>query len=162
MRCRQDGTVPPGLSTIGDVGTTWLPGVDDDTVAALIAQRPDLAGLIVELRDHGAESIGQRLYDMLAIRAAQLIGDADAISSADPMLVRQVTDWPTDPVVSELERACLDVCESFIMDAHSVSDEQIVRIQRIVGDDTTIAVLMNLAVLDGFTKFRKVFSLGGQ
>ena len=44
------------------------------------------------------------------------------------------------------------------MDAHSVSDEQIVRIQKLVGDATTIDVLMNLAVLDGFTKFRKVFA----
>lgn len=137
---------------------TWLPGVDEASLDALLAQRPDLATLIGELREHGSASIGERLQSMLAIRAAQLIGDDAVIAAADPALVRAVTDWPTDPSVSELERACLDVCESFIMDAHSVSDEQIVRIQKLVGDATTIDVLMNLAVLDGFTKFRKVFA----
>lgn len=149
------------MTTIEPMGT-WLPGVDEAGLDALLAQRPDLAVLITELRDHGIASIGERLQTMLAIRAAQLIGDGDVIAAADPVLVRVVTDWPTDPSVSELERACLDVCESFIMDAHSVSDEQIVRIQKLVGDATTIDVLMNLAVLDGFTKFRKVFAQGGQ
>lgn len=149
------------MTTIEPMGT-WLPGVDEAGLDALLAQRPDLAVLIAELRDHGIASIGERLQTMLAIRAAQLIGDGDVIAAADPVLVRVVTDWPTDPSVSELERACLDVCESFIMDAHSVSDEQIVRIQKLVGDATTIDVLMNLAVLDGFTKFRKVFAQGGQ
>lgn len=149
-------------TTLAPMGTSWLETVSGTTTEELIALRPDLAALIVDLQSNAAASVGERTQQLLAVRAAQMIGDPEFLAAADPALVEQATKWPTHPGVSEFERAALDVCESFIMDAHSVTDEQVVRLQRLAGDDGAVGVLLNLAVIDGFTKFRKVFTQGGR
>ena len=82
------------------------------------------------------------------------------ISSADPALVTVVSNWSSDPSVNEVERAALEVCEVFLMDHHSITDDQIIRLHQLLGDQGAVAVLMNIAMLDGFTKFRRVFSEG--
>jgi len=153
---------PDEPTTLTDVGTSWLESVSGTTTRELTALRPDLAALIAELESNAAANVGERTQQLMAIRAAQMVGDPEFLAGADATLVEQATKWPTHPEVTEFERAALDVCESFIMDAHSVTDEQVVRLQRLAGDDGAVGVLLNLAVIDGFTKFRKVFTQGGR
>jgi hypothetical protein len=148
------------FGTMPVVGATWLASVSGSGVDDLVALRPDLAALLAEFRGESRGALGDRLCDLLTIRAAQLIGDGDVVARADPALVAQATSWPTDPAVGDLERACLDLCESFIMDAHAVTDDQVVAVQALLGDAGTIAVLMHLALVDGFTKFHRVFAGG--
>ena len=60
----------------------------------------------------------------------------------------------------EVERAVLEVCETFLIDHHSMTDEQVARLQHLLGAQGAVAVLMNIGFIDGFTKFRRVFTEG--
>lgn len=144
------------------MGTSWLESVRGTTTRELTALRPDLAALIAELEANAAAGVGERTQQLMAVRAAQMVGDPEFLAAADPTIVEMAVKWPTHADLSDFERAALEVCEAFIMDAHSVTDEQVVRLQRLAGDEGAIAVLLNLAVIDGFTKFRKVFTQGGR
>jgi hypothetical protein len=143
------------------MGETWVQGAGDSSLESLLALRPDLAGRILAFDAHASAAIGPRLRALLEIRAAQLLRDEGYVQDADPALVEQATNWYSHPALSEVERVSLEVCETFLIDHHSITDEQIVRLQRLVGEQGTVALLMNVGMLDGFTKFRRVFSAGG-
>ena len=143
------------------MGQTWINGAADSSVESLLALRPDLAERIDAYDRNAAAAIGPRLRTLLEIRAAQLLRHEDYLRTADPELVDQATNWYSHPALTEVERVSLEVGEMFLIDHHGITDDQIVRLQRLVGDQGTVAVLMNVAMLDGFTKFRRVFSEGG-
>ena len=150
------------MGTLDGVTGTWIETAAGGTTEALVALRPELADLLAALEAGATASVGARLQALLAVRVAQMVGDEPFVVAADPVIVEQARQWPTHSAVTDVERAALDLCESFVMDAHSVTDEQVVRLQGLVGDQGTIDVLLNLAVLDGFTKFRRVFAEGSQ
>ncbi len=140
--------------------SSWLDSAEGGTTADLAALRPDLAALIAQFDAQAATSIGDRLRSLLEARVAQLVGDAVTLEATDAAVLELARTWPTNPEINGAERAALDLCESFVMDAHSVTDDQVVRLQQLLGDDGAVAVFMNLALLDGFTKFRRVFAEG--
>jgi len=136
---------------------TWLASATGGSTAALTALRPQLAALVERFHAEAAAGVPARLRTLLATRVSQMVGEPDG-AATDPEIARLARRWPTDPGVSEAERAALDLCESFVMDAHSVTDEQVQRLQAAMGDNGAVAVFMNLAILDGFAKFRRVFA----
>jgi len=146
--------------TLGWVSSTWLESASAPTTAGLTALRPELGDLIARFQTDSATAIGARLHDLLAARVAQLVGDAVGIGEASAAIAEQARSWPTHPEVSDVERVALELCECFIMDVHSVTDDQVGRLAELLGNDGAVAVLMDLALLDGFTKFRRVFSEG--
>ena len=150
----------PCSTTIAAVGNTWIQGAPDASREGLLSLRPDLAEHVEAYDNQARASIGERLRSLLEIRGAQLLRDEVTVRSADPNLVEQATRWHDHPDVSEVERAALEVCETFLLDHHSMTDEQVVRLQRLVGEQGTVAILMNISMIDGFTKFRRVFTEG--
>lgn len=142
------------------MGNSWVIGAADASVEGVLALRPDLAERITAFDEHARASIGDRLRTLLGIRGAQLLRDANALAAADPDLIDQATNWPTHPAVSADERLALEICETFLMDHHSMTDEQVSRLQQFFGDQGAVAVLMNISMIDGFTKFRRVFTEG--
>lgn len=149
----------PG-TTIAFVGDTWIHGAPNASRNGLLGLRPDLAEHVDAYDAQARSAIGDRLRTLLEIRGAQLLRDEVTVRSADPNLVEQATRWSNHPDISEVERAALEVCETFLMDHHSMTDEQVVRLQRLVGEQGAVAILMNIAMIDGFTKFRRVFTEG--
>lgn len=142
------------------MGNTWIHGAPDASREGLLSLRSDLAEHVEAYDAQARDSIGSRLRTLLEIRGAQLLRDETTVRSADPNLVEQATRWYDHPDVSEVERAALEVCETFLLDHHSMTDEQVVRLQRLVGEQGAVAILMNIAMIDGFTKFRRVFTEG--
>lgn len=142
------------------MGDSWVIGARDASVEGVLALRPDLAEHVVAFDTHARASIGDRLRALLAIRGAQLLRDADSLAAADPALVEQATNWPGHPEVSPEERLALEICETFLIDHHSMTDEQVARLHQTFGEQGAVAVLMNIAMIDGFTKFRRVFTEG--
>jgi hypothetical protein len=142
------------------VGTTWIEGAAGASAEGVLALRPELAEHVAAFDAHARASIGERLRSLLEIRGAQLLRDPAALEAADPALIEQATRWYDHPGLSEVERAALEVCETFLLDHHSMTDEQVVRLQQLLGEQGAVAVLMNIAMIDGFTKFRRVFTEG--
>lgn len=142
------------------MGDTWIHGAPDASREGLLSLRPDLAEHVEAFDAQATAAIGSRLRSLLEIRGAQLLRDEATVRSGDPNLVEQATRWYDHPDLSELERTALEVCETFLLDHHSMTDEQVVRLQRLVGEQGTVAILMNISMIDGFTKFRRVFTEG--
>ena len=143
------------------MGETWINAAADSSAESLLALRPDLAGHLEAFDSHAAASIGPRLRTLLEIRAAQLLRNEGYVASADPELVDQATNWYSHAALSDVERTSIEVCEAFLIDHHSITDDQILRLQHLLGEQGTVALLMNIAMLDGFTKFRRVFAVEG-
>lgn len=149
------------MGKVPSVGT-WIDAASAGTTDALVALRPDLAVLLAELQSGATASVGEHLQSLMAVRVAQMVGDQPFVDAADPALVDQATNWYKHADVSAAERATLDLTESFVMDVHSITDEQVQHLRELIGDQGVMDVMLNLAVLDGFTKFRRVFAEGSQ
>ena len=142
------------------MGDSWIHGASDASTGGLLALRADLGAHVEEFEQHARASIGERLRCLMELRGAQLLRDTETLAAADPALAKQAANWHDDPTLTEAERTALEVCETFLIDHHSMTDEQIVRLQSLFGDQGAVAVLMNISMIDGFTKFRRVFTEG--
>jgi hypothetical protein len=129
-------------------------------MADLIGLRPDLAPYITQFETDAQQRVGPALHALLAARVAQLHGDDETLASIPDDVAGRARQWDSD-ALSSAERAALAVCESFVIDAHAVSDREVAQLQAAVGDDVAVAIFLDLALLDGFTKFRRVFSSEG-
>lgn len=143
---------------MGTAGKSWVVGAGNASVEGVLALRPDLAEHVIAFDDFARASIGARLRSLLEIRGAQLLRDGQTLAVSDPELVAQATSWHNHPALSDDERLALEICETFLMDHHSMTDDQIARLQQQFGEQGAVAVLMNIGMIDGFTKFRRVFS----
>jgi hypothetical protein len=143
------------------VVATWLPSAASGSTADLTALRPELAELIERFDAEAAAGIEAHLRRLLAALVADLVRDPAGLAATSPDIAEQLASWPRHPAVSDAERAALELAESFVMDVHSITDEQVARVQSFLGNQGAVAVLMNLALLDGLTKFRRVFGEEG-
>jgi alkylhydroperoxidase family enzyme len=118
----------------GAVSATWLPDLppgetDWDRVAALF---PAAFEAVAELQRAAWASFDPVVLELARLRTAQLLGfeaglavrseEARRAGLAEGK-VSALPDWPSSPLFSDSERACLAVTEQFVMDASGVTDE---------------------------------------
>jgi alkylhydroperoxidase family enzyme len=151
----------------------WLPGTSDadDPLTAALALRPDLAaewrafttllwegervprGLLELCRLRLARLHGAELPDlspaMRAARAARRPEQADAIER-----------WRASPAFDATERACLGFAEQFARDPKAIGDDEAAAVVAALGDAGTVAFVEALAILDGFSRFARLFAGG--
>lgn len=113
---------------------TWLPDLppgetDWDRVAALF---PAAFEAVVELQRAAWASFDPVVLELARLRTAQLLGfraglavrsDAAREAGLDEARISALSDWPTSPLFSDAERACLALAEQFVMDANGVTDD---------------------------------------
>ena len=93
---------------------------------------PDVAAVLERLDDDLWEAADPELLELARLRIAMLLG-ADPADLARPRraptLAKEKVDnlraWPTSPVFSERERACLGLTEQLVMDVAGVTDDDI-------------------------------------
>ena len=83
---------------------------------------PDAFEAFEQVMVSARASIDAGLYALVARRIAMLLGVADE-APADEKL-RALPKWPTSPLFSERDRACLAFAEQFALDVSSVTPEQ--------------------------------------
>ena len=131
-----------------------------DPHVGLLADHPVLAekwGVLAEaVWNRGVIDPG--VLELCRLRIAQLHGvgwarvhrtPAALAAGLDDDMAQSLSAWPTDPRFEGLPRAALELTELFVVDAHSVSDEQVARVRDRVGDEGVVQLTMALAVWDG-------------
>lgn len=69
-----------------------------------------------------------------------------------------LADWPTDPLLGDGERACLAVAESLVLDAHSVTDDQVCEVARLLGPGVAVALLVSVGMAEGTARAERVLA----
>lgn len=113
---------------------TWLPDLppgdtDWDRVTALF---PAAFEAVVELQRAAWASFDPAVLELARLRTAHLLGfraglavrsGAARRAGLEEAKISALAEWPTSPLFSDAERACLALAEQFVMDANGVTDE---------------------------------------
>ncbi len=65
----------------------------------------------------------------------------------------------SDERIARLETACLVVAEKFVLDVHSIVDEDIRVLREGLGEPALVALIEAMALFDGFTRFRSALGV---
>ncbi len=149
-----------------DAAGSWLggPGTSIDRV---LSMRPDLAELWHRLdaelwTDPTADPV---LLELCRIRVAQLHRAEGSAGHRTPAavaagltdeLVEALPRWAVDDRFDEATRAALAVAELFVVDVHSVTDDQMAAVGEALGPSALTTFGTALAVWDGICRFERV------
>jgi alkylhydroperoxidase family enzyme len=111
------------------------------TSADVLALRPELARLVRELRHDAEARVPGRLHELLQRRVQRLLGLSHA-------------ELPDD--LTDAERAAVAVAEQFVLDVHGLSDADFARLGEHFSPAEQLAILIDLALLDGFARLDRV------
>jgi alkylhydroperoxidase family enzyme len=145
---------------------TWLSeqADGDDPLGRVFGLSPVVYEQYRELVDHVWQPglISPVLLELCRLRMAQLIGCDFELAHRTPQAaaaglsdekVAALRQWPTSPLFDAGERACLSFAESYVIDAHSVTDEQCAELQRHLTPSEVAVLTTALAVFDATARF---------
>jgi len=92
------------------------------------------------------------LLDCCRIRLAQLVGREVEPRCAPVDKVAGLRRWPTDPAFTEAERAVLDFCEHYAIDAGSVTDAHAARLHEHFDEPALAALTTGIAFFDAVAR----------
>jgi alkylhydroperoxidase family enzyme len=92
------------------------------------------------------------LLDLCRIRLGQLVGRDLPPRHAPPEQAAALRRWPTDPAFSPAERAALDFCEHYAIDARTVTDEQAALLHDHYDEPTLAALTTGIAFFDALVR----------
>lgn len=92
------------------------------------------------------------LLDLCRLRLGQLVGRSLPPRSAPPEKVAALRAWPSDPAFTEAERAVLDFCEHYALDARSVTDAHATRLLEHFDEPALAALTTGIAVFDALVR----------
>jgi len=151
----------------------WLPGIADgpEAFAHTFALRPDLEAawrdFATRFWEHGL--VPQPVLELCRERLGRLHGGelpdlCDAMRAAragrDPARFAALDRWWESDAFDPVERACLRFTEQFALDPKGISDAEAAAVVAALGDAGTVAFVESLAILDGFSRFARLFETG--
>jgi hypothetical protein len=123
--------------------TSWLGAAASED--ELLARLPGLSPQLSSLRDDVARECPGRTAAIIAARAQQIItgtGSLDRFGALDAA-----------------EQAVVDLAEQFLVDVHGIGDALMARLGQHYSPGEQIAIMFQLALADGFTRFGRVFEV---
>ena len=108
-------------------------------------------------------SVNPVLLELTRLRVAQLLrAEAELRIRHKPAIDAGLTEekvaalphWPTSPLFDDTERAALAFTEMFVIDAHSVTDEQCAEVDQRLSNTEAATFTMALAIFEAMTRFR--------
>jgi alkylhydroperoxidase family enzyme len=93
-----------------------------------------------------------RVASLIELQVAQLLG----LEREESALGEKMKSWYSSPEFSEGEKAILEITEQFVLDVHSVTDEQFEKLRKYFSTPDILAMLFHVALCDGFGKLEKV------
>jgi alkylhydroperoxidase family enzyme len=88
------------------------------------------------------------LLDLCRLRLGQLLGRPLEARFASPAQVAELRHWSTAPAFSDAERAVLDFCEHYAIDAQSVTDAHAARLHQHFDEPALAALTTGIAFFD--------------
>ena len=142
---------------------TWLPGMPDgktnwDRLAAL---SPEAATALSDVVTAAWDDTDPALLELARLRIAKLLGHTAELArrsarATDAGLaeakVANVAAWPTSPLFTARERACLSLTEQFVIDANGVTDAQVADVTEHLGARGCYAFVEAVSVLETFQR----------
>lgn len=152
---------------------SWLPGISDDSepLAAAFALRPNLEAAWREFTTllWERELVPARLLELCRLQLGRLHGAelpdlCEAMRAAraarDPAWTEAIDRWWASPAFDPTAKACLRFAEQFALDPNGIADADAAAVVAALGDAGTVAFVEALAILDGFSRFARLFADG--
>jgi AhpD family alkylhydroperoxidase len=145
---------------------TWLAGTAPDaSIGDLLAMSPAMHERLVKLeRDIWASpAVDPALLELVRLRVATLVGCAAELAHRTPEAraagltdekIADLPNWPTSYLYTARERMVLAFAESYVIDAHSVTDELCKRLNEQWAPTQLSALTFALAVFDAKARMR--------
>ena len=139
---------------------SWLLGRPGDR-ADILGLRPELAAAHTTLLEAvWAGPVPATTLELCRLRMAQLLDARGAMAERSPQAAALKTErvaalarWATDPSFDDAERACLAFTELFVVDHHSITDEQAAAVVTALGEPGFVALTTALGVWENQHRF---------
>ncbi|MEM9033041.1 MAG: carboxymuconolactone decarboxylase family protein [Actinomycetota bacterium] len=146
--------------------TSWVTG-DRSSIDDLLELRPDLAELWHRFESElwNDPQVDPVLLELCRLRLAQVHDAPVLLSQRSPRaveaglseeLVAALPNWSSDDRFDAATRTALGVTELFVIDVHSVTDEQMAELLEHLGAPGVMTVTTGLALWDGIARFERV------
>ena len=133
---------------------SWIRG--GEACGDVVSLQPHLNPFITHLKGQASALSPGRTAELISTRIAQLLD----IPSGETPLGEAVRNWYSSGELTAAEKVVLDIAEQFVVDVHGVTDESFARLREHYGTPDILAMLFQMALCDGFTKFNKVAFAG--
>lgn len=146
----------------GGVESGSMPGTDAASLAPLdgLVARRELGDLLDQI---WAGALDPVTVELCRLRIAQLLGDrageahrseAAVAAGFDDGLVAVLPQWATHPAFDERRRAALRFTEGYVIDAHSLGDNDRAQVLDQLREPEAVALTLALATFDALTRTR--------
>ena len=147
----------------GSAEVTWLGGLpagdgDWDRLAALC---PDAMDALAALVAAAWEETDPVLLELARLRIATLLGHSAELGRRSGRAheagltdeqVAALPSWPTSPLFTSRERACLAFTEQFVVDANGVTDADVAAVTGHLGAAGCYDFVQAVSALEGFQR----------
>ena len=103
-----------------------------DVIASVLSDHPEVAEHLAEAHEAAWAAVDPVLLELCRLRVATLLGceteraartQAAMEAGLDEATIGELSAWPTSARFGGRERACLALCEQFVIDVASVDDQ---------------------------------------
>jgi hypothetical protein len=129
---------------------SWVNGAWN--ASDIASAQTHLAPFIDELRGQASSTAPGRTTHLIELQVAQLLG----LEREESVLGEAMKNWYSSSEFSDGEKAILEIAEQFVLDVHSVTDEQFEKLRKYFSTPDILAMLFHVALCDGFGKLEKV------
>jgi alkylhydroperoxidase family enzyme len=136
---------------------------DDAVRDDVLGLRPELAAQVRRLHDEIWDgSVSPVTLELCRLRMATLRRstaalaertDAARAAGCDDARITALPSWPTDPGFSDEERACIAFAEKWVIDPHSITDDEAAAVVAAIGAEGMVTFTTALGVWDGQHRF---------
>jgi alkylhydroperoxidase family enzyme len=150
---------------------TWLDGLPDggtdwDRLASAFPEAFDAVARLV-----GAAWLDNdpALLELARLRIATLLGNAAELTrfsarateaGLSEAKVAELAAWPTSPLFTSKERACLALTEQFVIDANGVTEGQVAEVTEHLGGAGCYAFVEGLSAMETFQRACLILGIG--
>ena len=142
---------------------TWLPIDGAGTTDDVFALAPDIYEHYRELNQRlwRDGQLDPAVLELCRLRMAQLIGSTaeldvrhDVAAEIAQAQLENLRQWPTSPAFGPRERAALAFAEKYVIDAHSITDEDCAELNLHFTPAELTTLTTGLAMFDAMARFR--------
>ena len=148
------------------------PAEPADRLEESLRKRPELGALFVDYyhqlwADRVVDAVllelcRLRIATLLGDRRQQMIRDRSALDAGlTEEKIAELSRYPTSPLYSARERACLDYTELHVIDVHSITDADAERVKTHLTDEEFVGFSVAIGLLEGVGRLRLTLDASG-